>query len=172
MEILIPGLILVALMVYASTKIKRSAARAYEEEKIDHERFSLIKPEGFIEPIRSEAEPAFLAYTKDFGVDEAADIRIATAEVRIYQDSSISRRREAIASLGIEIKTDRSFQLGPLPALQIVADRDENGAAIDIYYLLVGKNGDVLELKTELLRSYEEEYRKRVEKILDSFELK
>ena len=32
MELLIPGLILVALMVYASTKIKKAAAAAFEPE--------------------------------------------------------------------------------------------------------------------------------------------
>jgi hypothetical protein len=35
MEILIPGLILVALMVYVSTRIKRAAARAFEPENVD-----------------------------------------------------------------------------------------------------------------------------------------
>jgi hypothetical protein len=172
MEILIPGLILVALMVYASTKIKRNAAKAYEEETIEREQFSLVKPEGFIEPVRDEAEPAFLAYTKDFGVDEAAELHIATAEVRIYPGISIGRRREAIVATGIEIEADRSFQIGSLPALRIDAERNEGGVEILVTYLLISRNSDVIELRTELLRDYRDEWQERMEKILDSFEVR
>ncbi len=172
MEILIPGLILVALMVWASTKIKRTAAQAYEEETIEHERFSLVKPDGFICPVRSEREPAFLAYTKDFGEDESAEFRIATVEVRIYKVAGIAGRRETIAASGVEIVTDRSFELGPFPALEMEAERTENEVSFSIRYILVGENGDVLELKTEVLRSHETDNLEKIEKILSSFEIK
>src|SRR5687767_8261126 len=48
MELLIPGLILVALMVYASTRIKRTAAAAFDRETVDTEDFIIQKPEGFL----------------------------------------------------------------------------------------------------------------------------
>lgn len=171
MEILIPGLILVALMVYASTKIKRNAAKAYEEETIEREQFSLVKPEGFIEPVREENEPAFLAYTKDFGEDDAADLRIATVEVSVLPLSSIARRREVIASSGVEIIADRSFQIGPVPALRIEAERNEGGVDLQVRYLLAVKNSVLLELRTELLRDHEDEFKEKIERILDSFEV-
>ena len=41
MEIFIVGVAVVALMVYVSTKIKRSAAAAFEREEIEEEDFSL-----------------------------------------------------------------------------------------------------------------------------------
>ena len=56
MEILIIGSLIVALMVYASTKIKRSAAQAFEEETIETDEFYLVKPEGFLNPIGNASE--------------------------------------------------------------------------------------------------------------------
>ena len=58
MEILIPGLILVALMVYVSTKIKKNAVDAFGEETITTDDFVLIKPEGFLHNLNGD--PALL----------------------------------------------------------------------------------------------------------------
>mgnify|MGYP007097599700 CR=1 FL=1 len=63
MELLIPGLILVALMVWASTKIKRSAAQAYAAESIETEYFAIEKPDGLIDLAEPE-DRRILAATK------------------------------------------------------------------------------------------------------------
>ena len=81
MELLIPGLVLVALMVWASTRIKRSAARAFEAEHIDGEGFSIDKPEGFLQKLDDSSEFVFEAYSKEFGRGVAGDLRAATAVV-------------------------------------------------------------------------------------------
>src|SRR5262245_36415410 len=71
MELLITGMIRVALMVYASARIKKSAAMAYDEELIDTDEFSITKPEGFIIPTNGDGRFAFAAYSKEFGTDDA-----------------------------------------------------------------------------------------------------
>ena len=81
MELLIPGLLLVALMVYASTKIKKAAAAAYEPESIETDRFAITKPEGMINPVNDDSPYLFEAYTKDFGVDDQKNERQVTAFV-------------------------------------------------------------------------------------------
>jgi hypothetical protein len=88
MEILIVGVIFVALMVYVSTKIKKSAASAFEQELIEKEDFKLIKPEGFISPIDENSDFAFEAYTKEFGKNEADEFRQAQANLLVISDSS------------------------------------------------------------------------------------
>src|SRR5215218_5042830 len=88
MEILILGVILVALMAYVSTRIKKSAARAFEREVIETGDFRLVKPEGFLSPVSENSEYAFEAYSKDFGEDDAAaEHRQARAVVRGHQNS-------------------------------------------------------------------------------------
>ena len=87
MEILIVGGIIVALMVYASTKIKKSAAQAFEIEAIETEDFTVTKPEGFINPINDNSPLAFEAYTKGLGENEARHFRQAWATLRVISNS-------------------------------------------------------------------------------------
>jgi len=83
MELLIPGLILVALMVWASTRIKRSAARAFEAEHVEGDGFSLDKPEGFLQKLDDKSKYAFEAYSKEYGRGLAENMRAATAVVAV-----------------------------------------------------------------------------------------
>lgn len=80
MELLIPGLILVALMVYASTRIKRSAAAAYDAEAIETDEFVIQKPEGFLHNLNASREYIFEAYSKEFS-KEAPAVRLGRATV-------------------------------------------------------------------------------------------
>jgi hypothetical protein len=82
MELLIPGLILVAVMVYVSTRIKRSAAAAYEAELIETKFFSIKKPDGFIAVADPRRPLLFEAYSKEFGVGGRENDRLITATVR------------------------------------------------------------------------------------------
>ena len=84
MEILIVGVILVALMAYVSTKIKKSAAQAFEREEIETENFSIIKPAGFINPLNDENSAfAFEARSKDLGKEAARNLWRARATLRV-----------------------------------------------------------------------------------------
>ena len=97
MELLIPGLILVALMVYASTKIKKNAAKAYEAESIETAEFSITKPHGFLHPLNGETEYAFEAYSKEFGQDHAEQFRQASAELLVFVDANFEEQRDEIS---------------------------------------------------------------------------
>src|SRR5690349_3226793 len=81
MELLIPGLILVGLMVYASTRIKRNAAQAFESETIETSEFTLFKPEGMLHKLNGDPRFAFEAYSREFGTEGYRDVRRATATV-------------------------------------------------------------------------------------------
>ena len=84
MEILIVGVVIVALMANVSTKIKKSAAQAFEREEIETEKFSITKPTGFINPLNDENSAfAFEAHTKDLGTNEARNIWRARATLRV-----------------------------------------------------------------------------------------
>ena len=103
MELLIPGLILVGLMVYASTRIKRVAAEAFEAETVENEWFSIEKPEGFLNVIAPPDGLEFEAYSKDFGVGEAAEFKAARLEARVYHNRNlkyaVSALREAVGPM-------------------------------------------------------------------------
>ena len=82
MEFVIPGLILVAVMVYVSTRIKRSAAAAYDAETVETELFSVTKPEGFLAVASPRSPLLFEAYSKEFGTDGRENERMVTATAR------------------------------------------------------------------------------------------
>lgn len=86
MELLIPGLILVALMVYASTRIKKTAAAAFEPESVSGAGFTLEKPEGFLSVIGGDSSLEFEAYSREFGTTAGVDARQALVEVRRLTD--------------------------------------------------------------------------------------
>jgi len=148
MEILILGFILVALMAYVSTRIKKSAARAFEKETIETEDFSIVKPEGFLNPAGGNSEYAFEAYSKDFGENDAAEYRKATA--RIYKNPG----------RGAELPDE--------------TEKTEKGVTIQTFrkILKTGDSGETYELEISVLKDYREQYFDKINELLNSFSLK
>jgi hypothetical protein len=148
MEILILGVILVALMAYVSTRIKKSAARAFEREVIETEDFRLVKPEGFLNPVDTNSELAFEAYSKDFGEDDAADYRHARAVVRVHQNPA------------------------PGEGLPAEDERSEKGVTIQRFHKLLKNDENSYELEISVLKEKREQYFDKINEMLNSFSLK
>lgn len=149
MEILIIGIILVALMAYVSTKIKREASRAYEQEIVETEHFKIIKPNDFIIPVK-ESEFAFEAYSKDFSEDEGAE--------EFNQCWAIVKEKG-------EIEGDsETFE----------SERIENDVTINTFgkILACKKLNKSFELEISVLPEYREQYFDRMKLMLESFSLK
>jgi hypothetical protein len=148
MEILILGVILVALMAYVSTRIKKSAAQAFEREIVETEDFKIVKPEGFLNPINENSGYAFEAYTKDFDESDAAEHRKAVA--RIYKNPGQSEN---------------------LPA---ESEKIEKGVAIQTFRKVLknNKSGAVYELEISVLKNYREQYLDKINEMLNSFSVK
>lgn len=149
MEILIIGGILVALMVYISTKIKKEAKLAYEQEIVETEDFRIVKAEGFIIPVKAESEFEFEAYSKDFGEEKGEDLN---------QCWAIVRKKDGI-EFDIEI---------------LKSERTEKDATIKLYSktLIIQDLHKSLELEISVLSEYEDIYLERINLMLDSFTLK
>lgn len=172
MELLIPGLILVALMVYASTKIKKNAARAFEPEHIETDEFSITKPDGFLNPLNDESGLAFIAYSKEFGKDNADNIRQASAELRVFEDANFEdicgRTKEAVT----RIVSEDVAKIGEAKSCAIEAELDENGIGMITFYKITAKNGKVFQLNVSVLPEYKNDYAGRIEEMLESFTAK
>lgn len=171
MELLIPGLILVGLMVYASTRIKRVAAEAFEAETVENEWFSIEKPEGFLNVIAPPDGLEFEAYSKDFGVGEAAEFKAARLEARVYRNRNlkyaVSALREAVGPMTEtpEVIDGRKYVL-------IEAESVEKGVGFREVYKLAEKDGSVVELKARSLEDISEDLGAKVEAMIASFIVK
>lgn len=170
MEILIPGLILVALMIYASTKIKKSAAQAFEAESFAGEGFSLEKPDGFIIPADFDEGLLFEAYTKDSGTQETEMLRQARAEVRRFEGTTIDELRKAVADSSEVLSEDtRNYSLSR--AVRIEAKAERNGVPLLLFYLIASGGNDAFQLEVTALPENIDEFSERIDILIESFSL-
>ena len=171
MELLIPGLILVALMVYASTKIKKTAAAAFEAETIETEEFVLDKPEGFLNILNRDPALEVDSYSREFGVETASEIRQARIEVRHYRVCKMSEAVGAIKERAT-IKSDISEVIGERKYRLLEAERIEKGIGYREIYKLTEKGKDVFELKIIALEETNDDISRKIDEIVLSFAVK
>ncbi|NJM53437.1 MAG: hypothetical protein HC846_08620 [Blastocatellia bacterium] len=149
MEIFIIGAIVVAIMAYVSTKVKRIAGEAYEQENVEAEHFRIIKPESFIIPVKENSEFAFETYSKDYGEDLAE---------KFHQSWAVVKEKN-----GIEDDTE-----------VLETERVEENVTLKVFNkTLIDKSLDKsFELEITVLPAYEEKYAEGIKLMLESFCLK
>lgn len=170
MEILIIGGAIVALMVYASTRIKRSAAKAFEEEAIETEEFALLKPEGFLNPVEREEFLAFYAYSKEYGEQESAEkLRQSLIKLKILAGRSLAEiikdTKKSFDKVLSEEKPDETTVL-------LKGERAEKEVTKIIHHKIVGAGERIFDLEMYVLADYQEKYAEKAEKLLASFHVK
>jgi len=176
MEIFIVGVIVVALMVYVSTKIKKSAAQAYERETIDGGDFTINKPAGFINPINDDTAFAFEAYTKDFGTDEAKDFRQARAKLRVISDLSFDAVcKNAKQSAGKILSKNFSENVSQGQRIFLLeSEGAENDAPIFSIWKIVESREQrkIYELQISVLEEYRKNYADEITEMIESLAVK
>ncbi len=173
MEILIVGVLLVAFMVFVSTKIKKSAASAFERETIEKEDFRLVKPEGFINPINENSRFAFEAYTKEFGKNDAGELRQAQANLVVVSDSSFEAVIENIRKTGGKVFSIKLLENTPeeQKICLIESEKIEKDVIVKVFHKIIesNQNQKIYELKVSVLDAYLEEYKTGINDMLESF---
>lgn len=175
MEILIIGGILVALMVYVSTRVKKSAASAYEQETIETAKFSVVKPEGFLNPVGHASAYAFEAFSKDFGEREATEkLYRAQANVRITTGENFAVYCERAKQTFDEIlsaETLGAAQTGRKICL-LKGENQENGVKTIEYRKIIAGESNIYDLQAIILSDSYDTYGERIEKLVESFRVK
>ena len=163
MELLIPGLILVALMVWASTKIKKTAADAFEAESIETEKYSLRKPQGFLH-VLGNSDHEFYAYSKEYG-EVSKSIRRATITIDILGETNIVEVQNAIKRSAEEFKiVDQSAG-----ERELETEETANETSMRGFYKIVGTNNGIFQLRFAAISEHAEEYLSKAKETLDSF---
>lgn len=175
MEILIVGFILVALMAYVSTRIKKSAASAYEPETVETAEFSLVKPEGFIVPVGNASAFAFETFSKDFGEsDETEKLRRAEANLRIAAGENFAVYCERAKQTFDEIlsaETLGASENGRKICL-LKGENQENGVQTFEYRKIIAGDARIYDLRAIVLGDDFAVYGERIEKMIASFQVK
>ena len=168
MELLIPGLILVALMVWASTKIKRSAARAFDAEHVEGDGFAIDKPAGFLNRYIAHSDLLFDAYSKDYGTESAKNVRAATAVVfssdePLFEAAALEQSRL--------LNSDRSerFDLGGARCIIVTGELERDGHTFNVSEKLLECGSQTRVLKVEVLQETSPDLMRKIEQMLVSF---
>ncbi len=172
MEILIVGVILVALMAFVSTKIKKSAAQAFEPEMIETEDFKITKPEGFINPLNEDSAFAFEAYTKELGENDAKNFRQAQANLRIIIDSDFKAVCGNAKASADEILSENWFENPRVYLLE--SKKIEKDVNIISSWKIVEniQKRKIYELQIFVLEAYRKDYAARTNGMINSFIVK
>ena len=171
MEILIFGVILVGLMVYASTRIKRSAAQAFEPESIDEESFSLSKPKGFLCVLNGDPSLNFESYLKEMGSGDASRIRSARAELRIFNDRRLKDDVDKLKK-DIDVSNEIAEVIDGKKYLILDGRSKEKEIAYRESYKLIEDKGRLFEFKVKVLESAAAEVSEGADAMLGSFTIR
>jgi hypothetical protein len=170
MELLIPGLIIVALMVYASTRIKRSAAAAFEPETIETDELILQKPAGFLHNLNGDPKYLVDTYSQDNGIaasnTRAGRLRISKESGSV--DDVVARIKESDG----EIVDDLAEVIGGHHYRVIETHRSEKNTDCIVTYKLSEKDGSTYRLEAVRLAEMSDDFAVKMEAFVASFELK
>lgn len=173
MEILIVGSLLVALMVYASTKIKKSAARAFEREIVETEEFRLIKPEGFISPVNEDSEYAFAARSKNFGENEAHNIYQAKITLEVFSNENFDALCRGIKDSADKILSENisADEVRKQKICLLEIEKTENEISFYVVHKIVESvsRQKIYDLKIQVLQDFHEQYEEQTGDVLNDF---
>ena len=167
MEILIPGLILVALMAWASTKIKKRAADAFEAESVETEDYFVRKPEGFLHVIGSQSHE-FEAYAREFSAGEDSQTRRATIEIDILRNTSLEDIRDMVRTNASESELRRDDG----HVCEIIAREMANQTPVTAFYKIIAAGDKALRLRVAVVTEHRGEFEQRIDETLDSFTIR
>jgi hypothetical protein len=172
MELLIPGLVLVAIMVWASTRIKRNAAAAFDAERVETGDFVLEKPEGFLHVLNDNTGLLFRAYSKEFGTVGQSDLRQATIEVERHRGTEIDALRTAISEASESFEAETSYMdAGEKAAIaRSVSVRD--GAEYSNVHKFITRGKDVIEARGQVLSEFKDAFLPKIESMLETLRVK
>lgn len=170
MELLIPGLVLVALMVYASTRIKRSAARAFEAEHVERPDFVIEKPEGFLHKVNT-SDKDFEAYSKEYGRGLAENVRAATAVVT-RSTAAIDEIADAEKARLSIVESDEKFELDDSHCRLIAGEFIRDGHKFKVREKIIALPEGTLTLRVDVLDEQFNDFVRRIETLISSFAAK
>jgi len=159
-------------MVYLSTRIKKSAAAAFEPEEIETDEFSITKAEGFLHPLNSDSGLPFEAYTKEFGEDDAKKIRYARVELTTSQGG---RFEDVVKNARRDIQTvshEQTSKQGSRRVCLMDGEGIDNNVATAVFHKIVEGDGKIFDLKFVALDEQKDDYLRRIEEMRDSFTVK
>lgn len=172
MEILVLGLILVALMAWLSTRIKRNAAAAFDAERIETDDLVLDKPEGFLHVLNDDTGLLFHAYSKDFGTVGDRDVRRAAIEVERHRGTTLDEMIDAAEHDSESFAAEPPYVDGGEKAVIARSTRIRDGGEFEMVHKFVTRGADVIEARGVVLAEHKDVHLRSIEGAIDTLRVK
>lgn len=172
MEILVPGLLLVAFMVWASTRIKRRATEAFDEETIENDLFTIKKPAGYLHVLNDDSGKAFRGYSRESATVNRKDIKQATIEIEVHRDYSLDDLVKTIGQKSESVTDKNPYLDGGEKAMSLTAIRLDGEGEFQDNFKLVTRGKDVIAARTSILTDNLEDHSGKLEAMLDHLYIK
>lgn len=163
---------MVALMVWASTRIKKNAAAAFDAETVDNDLFVIRKPEGFLHVLNDSSGLAFRSYSKEFGKVGDRDVRRAAIEIERNGATTLDKLKEIIETRAESISSFETYLDGGEKAAWLMTTEIIDGGEFDVSRKLVTRGTDVWEARGTVLSDHRDELTETIEAALDSVRVK
>lgn len=176
MEILIIGGIVVLIMVFISTQIKKSAARAFEREVVEKKDFRIVKPEGFLYPIRDESDYAFEAFSKEYGARNERNTWKAQIYITVSEGLNFASVRKNAKGENAKVLSEKNFEdakKGEKICL-LETEKTDNEIEFNEFHKIVEskKQRKTYDLRIKVLKTYRNDFVNRADEAINSFQLK
>lgn len=176
MEIFIVGLVLVTMMVFVSTKIKASAARAFEPERVERAEFTIIKPRGFMTPVESKNGFEFEAYSREYGEKRMRNTRQAEAFLTVSGGLNFAAECESARAGVGKILSERVLDetASGEKVFLLEGEKTENVfPSIEFYKIVENRRlKKTFTLRATVLRDLRETYIHEINEMINGFRLK
>ena len=159
-------------MVWASTRIKKTAAAAFDAETVETDDFVIQKPDGFLNVINGDPKYAFEAYSKEFGGAGAEDFRQGRINLTVRGSGAVDDMVAELNSSDGEIVEDIAEVIGSIHYRLIDVKRMEKGVEFRATYKIGENDSKIYELEAVRLAETSDEFARKIEVMVGSFELK
>jgi len=168
MEILIIGFIIVALMAYASTKIKKAAREAYEAETVVTEEYSIKKAAGYIIPVAERNVSDLEILSKDYGKDECGKFRQAMLKLSIDKGVELASVRKKLRTELASVDIDELIKDTQKITLTMTGESEQEGCPTRVFIKYFVRGGKIYKFKAVVLEENIDDHLENIESMLES----
>lgn len=155
-------------MAWASTRIKKNAAAAFDPETVTTPAFTIDKPEGMLHVLNGNPELEFEAYSKEFGTGVMSKMRLFRAEIKKLHPTGLAAKLAEIKKSG-RVADDRKEVIDG--RTYHVIEIEEGGTKVPsrIKYKIGEADDAVYVLKIKALEEAGETVFEKLDVMLESF---
>lgn len=166
----------ITVLLFVSSRIRRAANTAFEPETVETAEFKINKPEGYLNPVKSDVKNPFEAYSKEYGEQGAGRFRKSLVKMSVEQGLAFKNAclnaKENSGDVYSETILDKAPQ-GQRICL-IEGEKTEDDINRLVFHKIVESRNQnkTYDLEVMILKANEDEFIGKASELINSFTVK